>query len=550
MLSVTAVTLPEYSTLDASPEDRVRWFQLSVEGRRAVGGVGGGDGPPVVFLHGWAMGSHAYKRAISRLVVRGCRVFAPALPSFGGTSDLPRGQADLDGYARWVAAFMAGVGIDEPAVVVGHSLGGGVAIKLAELRPELVSYLVLLNAVGGVSPRPPWEWLAGLSRELWPPTTVFELTRAVQSDLVPNLVGNPCGLVRAARTAWRADLRQEADRVRASGIPVLMLTGRSDGVIPRQAFESLCDAIGTDGRVVEGGHSWMLADPDSLAATMGPVIDRFVAQHRSSKAANRIEKLADLLARSRIPRRFVADLLSAAPPLWLVSESVPVLAADMALCYPVPAPHEVRAVARPIEGSDSVRLTVVTTDRKGLLADSSAVLSSNGLSVIHASAASWTSQKIALHSFVIEGGNKLGDASWDEIGRKLQVMAATRSLPPTIPVRPTRVTVHGGDKEQMLVTITVRDEIGALSGLCRAFSDRNINIDSLHARSANGRAYDTFLVSGVQNSADLAGVFAPFAHPHPGPPRRAAPNGPVARAPAPRQRHTQPTHLISLRSRC
>ena len=538
------MALPDFSTLDASAEDRVRWFQLSVEGRPAVGGVAGGNGPPVVFLHGWALGSHAYKRAISRLVARGCRVFAPALPSFGGTRDLPRGHSDLDGYARWAAAFMDEVGIDEPAVLIGHSFGGGVALKLAELRRELVSYLVLLNAVGGVSPRPPWEWLSGLSRELWPPTTAFDLARAVQSDLVPNLVGNPFGLVRAAGIAWRADLLDEAEKVRASGVPVLVLTGRTDGVIPRRAFESLCEAIGTTGRVVEGGHSWMLADPDSLAATMAPVVDRLVDEHRSSQAVTRTGKVADLLADSHIPKRFVTELIGEAPPLWVLSESASVLAADIALCYPAPVVHEVRAIARPIAGSEATRLTIVTTDRKGLLADSSAVLASNGLSITHASAATWTRQKIALHSFVIDSGQNIDQSAWDEVGRNLEVMAATRSLPPVTPPGPVRVTVHGGDKGQMLATVSIRDEIGALSRLCRVLSDHDINIESLHARSANGRTYDTFLLVGVHDQEALADLFS---RPARAGLRRCTDTGRSARGPLTGRRRPEPPHLISIR---
>ena len=92
-------------------DDYLTWHRTTVAGRPAVYGVGGADGPPVVFLHGWALGSRAYKRAIRRLTTRGCRVFAPALPSFGGTADLPSGSMNLDGYADWVASFMSEVGI-------------------------------------------------------------------------------------------------------------------------------------------------------------------------------------------------------------------------------------------------------------------------------------------------------------------------------------------------------------------------------------------------------------------------------------------------------
>src|ERR1700722_17929516 len=105
---------------DPESDEYLTWHRTTVSGRRAVYGMGGAEGPPVVFLHGWALGSHAYKRAMRRLTTRGCRVFAPALPSFGGTATLPSDQMNLDGYADWVASFMSEVGITEPVLMIGH----------------------------------------------------------------------------------------------------------------------------------------------------------------------------------------------------------------------------------------------------------------------------------------------------------------------------------------------------------------------------------------------------------------------------------------------
>ena len=499
--------LGDFSAVEpTATDDRLRWFQTEVKGRKAVGAVGGTDGPPVIFLHGWALGSHTYKRALSRLLARGCRVFAPALPSFGGTSDLPSSEATLGGYADWVASFMEAVGIREPALVIGHSFGGGVAIKLAAQRPELVSYLVLLNAVGGLSARPPWEWAAALARELWPPTSGFDLAWAIRSDLLPNMWGNPHGVLRIARLAQQADLRRDAQELRAGGLPVLVLTGSGDRVIPRAAFETLCETIGTDGRVVRGGHSWMLADPDSLIGAIASVVDEQVANYQRSRATSLAAELANLLVTMRVPRRRAAELIRNAPPLWLLSESSPVLAADLALCHPKLRRDEVRAVGRQMADSNLVRITIVTSDRKGLLADSAGVLASGGLSIMHASAATWPKQRLALHSFVVEGGPRT-ENDWSDLGRQLRVMAATRPLSHLRTAAPERVTVHGGDMDRMLVTVTVKDEPGALSNLCRRLSDHGINIESLHAKTVGGRAIDTFLVSGVSEANTLNAIF-------------------------------------------
>lgn len=301
-------------------------------------------------------------------------MYAPAMPSFGGTADLPATERGIDGYAAWVSSFMGEVGIDEPALVIGHSFGGGVAVKLAHTGPDLVRYLVLVNAVGGVARRPPWEWLAGFGRELWPLSDAVEMCQAMGADLIPNLVNNPLGLARAGRLAQSADLHVELADLRERRVPVLVLTSDGDGVIPRAAFEAVCAAIGTDGRVVSGRHSWLLADPDTFGEVLASIVDVQVAEHRTSNAHGRAAEVASVLRRTRVPQLTVRTLLRDAPPLWLMSESAPILAGDLALCHPKPRKGEVRAVARPIESSGAVRLTVVAADRPGLLADSAAVL--------------------------------------------------------------------------------------------------------------------------------------------------------------------------------
>src|SRR5437763_14759577 len=121
--------------------DHLLWRRTTVQGRPALYGEAG-DGLPVLFLHGWALGQHAYKRALKRLVQLGCRVYAPALPGFGGTPELPGEQLSFAGYARWVGAFLDAVGVTEPVFLVGHSFGGGVAIQAAHDLGTRVRYLV------------------------------------------------------------------------------------------------------------------------------------------------------------------------------------------------------------------------------------------------------------------------------------------------------------------------------------------------------------------------------------------------------------------------
>jgi glycine cleavage system regulatory protein/surfactin synthase thioesterase subunit len=393
---------------------------------------------------------------------------------------------------------MTAVGIDDPVMLIGHSFGGGVAIKVAELRPDMASFLVLLNAVGGLSARPPWEWFAAFVHELWPLPEAMETVQAMRADIVPNLLRNPLGIAKVATVARRADLRSDLDALRRQGTPVLALTSEGDTVIPKSAFDALCDALGADGRVVHGKHSWLLADPDSFGEVLGSVVDVQITAHRNAGASARSAEMLELIKGSRLAQRPTRAMLRSAPPLWLMSEPPALLIGDLALCHPSLNPNEVRAIARPIEGSSSVRLTIVTSDRKGLLADSAAVLSANNLSISHASAATWRSQKIALHSFTVRNGADLNDASWNALGDDLRRMATGANVPALelLRVGPLRVTMHGTGAGRSLLEVTARDRVGLLALLCTWLADLDVNIESMHARTVNGTAHDTFLIAG------------------------------------------------------
>ncbi len=233
----------------------------------------------MLFLHGWGLGQHAYKRALKRLVHLGCQVFAPALPGFGGTHDLPSRDVSFAGYAAWVASFLEAVGVEEPAFTVGHSFGGGVAIKLAHDFPDRVRYLVLVNSVGGstwssagsrvrsMAERPLWDWGIHFPEDLF----VRQATRVlpiILEDAIPNALRNPLALWKVANLARRADLTVELEELKRRKLPVVVLWGDKDSIIPRASFDALCAAIGSEGEVVAGNHSWLLADPDAFGEVM------------------------------------------------------------------------------------------------------------------------------------------------------------------------------------------------------------------------------------------------------------------------------------------
>jgi pimeloyl-ACP methyl ester carboxylesterase len=243
-----------------------------------------GEGLPVLFLHGWALSQHSYKRALKRLVRLGCQVFAPALPGFGGTPGLAGAEFSFAGYARWAAEFLDAVEVTEPVFLVGHSFGGGVAITLAHDHSGRVRSLVLVNSVGGsawtagrtvrsMAERPLWDWGLHFPGDVTPLRQLTRVLPVVLKDAMGNVVRDPTMMWRVAQLARGANLTAELEDLKRRRLPVVVLWGDQDKVIPRASFDALCLALGSDGQVVSGNHSWLLADPDAFGEVMTNAVE-------------------------------------------------------------------------------------------------------------------------------------------------------------------------------------------------------------------------------------------------------------------------------------
>jgi pimeloyl-ACP methyl ester carboxylesterase len=105
----------------------------------------GGEGTPLILVHGLSGAATNWVAVAPRLAER-FRVLVPDLPGHGRSSPMP-GARSLDPFAASVGALAEHEQM-LPAAVVGHSLGGVVALRLAVQRPESVTALVLAAAAG------------------------------------------------------------------------------------------------------------------------------------------------------------------------------------------------------------------------------------------------------------------------------------------------------------------------------------------------------------------------------------------------------------------
>jgi pimeloyl-ACP methyl ester carboxylesterase len=119
-------------------------WEIALHGRRAIYRVAG-SGPPVVLIHGMLNSSSHWQAVARRLAVRHT-VVAPDLIGHGDSA-APRGDYSLGAHAASIRDLLAAIGI-ERATIVGHSLGGGVAMQFFYQFPQRVERLALISSGG------------------------------------------------------------------------------------------------------------------------------------------------------------------------------------------------------------------------------------------------------------------------------------------------------------------------------------------------------------------------------------------------------------------
>lgn len=221
---------------------------------------------PIVFLHGWGISAEPYREVLS-LLAQQHSVLAPDLPSFARSSyaDL---ISDYDSYAKFLLAFLDALHLQQ-VHLVGHSLGGGIAITLAALAPSRVSSLMLVDSTG----LPEVSLLEVIPRRAFEMTAQFLLPR-LQLKLVDiprvfthNLLFNTGNVIQALLLSLEVDLKHLLPKIQA---PCLLLWSEKDLTTPLSAAQKMAASIpnSTLTTVEEGFHEWGLWYPEKFTAIL------------------------------------------------------------------------------------------------------------------------------------------------------------------------------------------------------------------------------------------------------------------------------------------
>ena len=247
--TITTAAVVREETLPEPPATACYVEVTAVHARLRVAGVG----PPLLLLHGLGCSSR-YFQPLQRLLATDFTVYSPDLPGHGHSEKPVDRRWQLRALTEWVAAFITTLDLERP-VIVGHSLGGGLAVELAARYPQLVHGLVLL-APTGVPDMPPL--LGQLPRLLLDgalePRRLFPL-------IVPAYLR--AGVRRMLRLAIDQTRHPRRAALRRIRLPMLVLRGSRDPIVTRAAMVELArEASAAQLREVPGAaHALHVSHP-------------------------------------------------------------------------------------------------------------------------------------------------------------------------------------------------------------------------------------------------------------------------------------------------
>jgi pimeloyl-ACP methyl ester carboxylesterase len=255
-----------------------------------------GKGEPLLLVHGLG-GAAANWLALAPLLLAGRRLLVPELPGHGGSAALPAAPS-LNAYADRLGLLLEHEGLAS-AGVVGHSLGGAIALRLAIRRSDAVSALVLAGAAGISSGTRNARYALTITsivkpgRRLAPHRQRIARSNALKrvvfgrwgasdppalrEELAEAFLSGPArhtDTVSAAKALVRDDPRPDLDRV---GCPSLVLWGARDNQLPvEDAFDYARRLRARLRLIADCGHLLIGERPDACA----DAIDDLLADSR------------------------------------------------------------------------------------------------------------------------------------------------------------------------------------------------------------------------------------------------------------------------------
>lgn len=191
-------------------------------------------------LHGYQAGAaYWFPHPLPRLSAEH-HVLAPDLPGFGRSG--PMAEYSLAAYTQVLSRFLDKLNV-ERVNLLGHSMGGQVAIALAATHPERINKLVLVDSAGLPLPKPLWGM----------PLRMLADRSSLYFGLYPTLM-RLSARMRAGREGIRMLVQEPiTSSLRALTMPTLVVWGAQDRIVPLKYGRQLAKGIANSRLVVISG---------------------------------------------------------------------------------------------------------------------------------------------------------------------------------------------------------------------------------------------------------------------------------------------------------
>lgn len=196
-----------------------------------------GEKYPVVILHGWKLASEKYENLKKELRSRGYDVYVPNMPG-NGVKPKPKKPLTLANYVDFIKHFLSQKNIKE-SIIIAHSFGGRVGIKLAAENPGLVKQLILTGVPGfrveSRLRRSLFQIIAKIGRTIlllpfWPGKLDHYLKKLLYKLAGTSDYNKTAGIMRQTfKNIIQEDLIEPMEKI---SCPTMLVWGEEDSIVP------------------------------------------------------------------------------------------------------------------------------------------------------------------------------------------------------------------------------------------------------------------------------------------------------------------------------
>lgn len=240
-----------------------------------------GAGEPVLLIHGNLAGKSWWREVMSE-PAPGYRYVAPDLPGFGESGKGEGFQPSIRGYARSLLLYLDHAGL-ERASLVGHSLGGAVAMELVSQAPDRFSALLLVDSVSPAGLHTPFYYYPYLRSLRGDREAIHRALQTAMASRVPpyfeELVDEAARMHPASfpGNAQALDDWEAGEKLEWYGGPVKVMAGERDSLTsPLVASETAATFRHADRvsivRLPGVGHSPQIEAPQSFRSELSSLL--------------------------------------------------------------------------------------------------------------------------------------------------------------------------------------------------------------------------------------------------------------------------------------